>query len=83
MCILNIIEKIKNCICFDPEYKKLIMVDNGIIGDTIDLVINAVNGKLDFASAITTGKKWCMFAFLKILSMRSKKKNKNRSQIQP
>ena len=61
----------------------VIMIDNGIIGDTIDLVINAVNGKLDFASAITTGKKWCMFAFFKILSMRSKKKNKNRSQIQP
>ena len=41
----------------DEEDRKLCMtmINNGIVGDTIDLVINAVNGKLDFDDVVETG----------------------------
>ena len=56
----------------------IIMIDSGIIGETIDIVINAINGKLDMSSAISTGQNCCIFGFRKLLSMISNKKNKNR-----
>lgn len=63
------------------------LIDNGTIGDTIDLVISASRGKLKANNAMEKGKKMCItmgIAFLrKILSR--KKKNKtvksNRSNI--
>ena len=53
----------------DDEDRKLCMtmINNGVVGDTIDLVINAVNGKLDFDDVIETGSRCCMFALLKFL----------------
>ena len=53
----------------DEEDRKLCMtmINNGIVGDTIDLVINAVNGKLDFDDVVETGSRCCMFALLKVL----------------
>ena len=44
------------------------MIDNGIVGDTIDLVINAINGKLDFDDIVETGSRCCMFASIKLLN---------------
>ena len=49
----------------DDEDRKLcmIMINNGVVGDTIDLVINAVNGKLDFDDVIETGSRCCMLLY--------------------
>lgn len=49
------------------------MIKDGIIGDTIDLVINAANGKLDINQVIDTGSKCCFF-FLKRGSKEKRKK---------
>lgn len=60
----------------DDEDRKLCMtmINNGVVGDTIDLVINAVNGKLDFDDVIETGSRCCMFALLKFLQSNSSNK---------
>lgn len=60
----------------DDEDRKLcmIMINNGVVGDTIDLVINAVNGKLDFDDVIETGSRCCMFALLQFLQSNASNK---------
>tara|TARA_Y100000389_G_scaffold77467_1_gene74219 strand:+ start:51 stop:488 length:438 start_codon:yes stop_codon:yes gene_type:complete len=60
----------------DDEDRKLcmIMINNGVVGDTIDLVINAVNGKLDFDDVIETGSRCCMFALLQFLKSNASNK---------
>ena len=60
----------------DDEDRKLCMamINNGIVGDTIDLVINAVNGKLDFDDVIETGSRCCMFALLQFLQSNASNK---------
>ena len=50
------------------------MINNGVVGDAIDLVINAVNGKLDFDDVIETGSRCCIFALLKFLQSNSSNK---------
>lgn len=65
------------------EYDKqlcMAMIDSGIIGDTIDLVINAHNGKLNYNSSVTTGTKCCFFIMLKALSYNKKQRNKVKPQ---
>ena len=54
------------------------MIDNGVIGDTIDLVINAHNGKLNYNKTLKTGSKCCFFIILKAMSY-----NKNRNKVKP
>lgn len=57
------------------------MINNGIIGDTIDLVINAVNGKLDLDEVIETGSKCCIFILLDLFrKQRNKRLNKKKQQ---
>ena len=60
----------------DDEDRKLCitMINNGVVGDAIDLVINAVNGKLDFDDVIETGSRCCIFALLKFLQSNSSNK---------
>tara|TARA_B100000900_G_C20548266_1_gene703573 strand:- start:117 stop:554 length:438 start_codon:yes stop_codon:yes gene_type:complete len=62
----------------DEEDRKLCMamINNGIVGDTIDLVINAVNGKLDFDDVIETGNKCCLFLVFKFLQNNTRNKRK-------
>ena len=64
-----LIKKVVENSDMDEEDRKLCMtmINNGIVGDTIDLVINAVNGKLDFDDVVETGSRCCMFALLKVL----------------
>ena len=64
-----LIKKVVENADMDEEDRKLCMamINNGIVGDTIDLVINAVNGKLDFDDVVETGSRCCMFALLKVL----------------
>jgi|TARA_B110000114_G_C14891356_1_gene316886 hypothetical protein len=52
------------------------MIETGLVGDTIDLVVNAHNGKLDFDSVVETSRKCCFFAFLKLMLERREKRNK-------
>jgi len=58
------------------------MINNGIVGDTIDLVINAVNGKLDLEDVIETGSKCCVFILLNLFreQQRNKRLNKRRER---
>lgn len=82
-----LIKKVVENSDMDEEDRKLCMamINNGIVGDTIDLVINAVNGKLDFDDVVETGSRCCMFALLKVLqtnnrtNKRQKIKEKNKS----
>lgn len=68
----------------DEEDRKLCMtmIDNGIVGDTIDLVINAINGKLDFDDIVETGSRCCMFASIKLLN-NNNSNSKKRQKIKP
>jgi len=77
--ITKVVENAK----LDEDDKKLCMamIDNGVIGDTIDLVVNAHNGKLDLGDVVETGSKCCFFILLKILSDRKDNRQKNRKTI--
>lgn len=80
LAILLITKVVENA-TLDEDDKKLCMamIDNGVIGDTIDLVVNAHNGKLDFGDVVETGSKCCFFILLKMLSDR--KGNRQKRQI--
>ena len=80
LAILLITKVVENA-TLDEDDKKLCMamIDNGVIGDTIDLVVNAHNGKLDFGDVVETGSKCCFFILLKMLSDR--KDNRQKRQI--
>tara|TARA_B110000305_G_C19431523_1_gene636482 strand:+ start:793 stop:1215 length:423 start_codon:yes stop_codon:yes gene_type:complete len=69
-----LIKKVVDNSDMDEEDRKLCitMINNGIVGDTIDLVINAVNGKLDFSDVIETGSRCCMFVLFKFLQDNNK-----------
>ena len=62
----------------DEEDRKLCMamINNGIVGDAVDLVINAVNGKLDFDDVIETGSRCCLFLVFKFLQNNTRNKRK-------
>lgn len=79
-----LIKKVVENSDMDEEDRKLCMamINNGIVGDTIDLVINAVNGKLDFDDVVETGSRCCMFALLKVLQTnnRTNKRQKIRAK---
>ena len=64
LAILLITKVVENA-TLDEDDKNLCMamIDNGVIGDTIDLVVNAHNGKLDFGDVVETGSKCCFFIF--------------------
>ena len=65
----------------DDRVLCMAMINNGIIGDTIDLVINAVNGKLDFEQVVETGSKCCVTILLKLLNDgRNKRKERKRNE---
>jgi len=68
-----LISKVVENANLEKDNQKLcnIMIEEGVIGDTIDLVINAHNGKLDFGQLVETGSNCCI-TFLK------KKKKKQR-----
>lgn len=80
LAILLITKVVENA-TLDEDDKKLCMamIDNGVIGDTIDLVVNAHNGKLNFGDVVETGSKCCFFILLKMLSDR--KDNRQKRQI--
>lgn len=80
LAILLITKVVENA-TLDEDDKNLCMamIDNGVIGDTIDLVVNAHNGKLDFGDVVETGSKCCFFILLKMLSDR--KDNRQKRQI--
>ena len=82
LAILLITKVVENA-TLDEDDKKLCMamIDNGVIGDTIDLVVNAHNGKLDFGDVVDTGSKCCFFILLKMLSDRKDNRQKNRQTI--
>ena len=82
LAILLITKVVENA-TLDEDDKKLCMamIDNGVIGDTIDLVVNAHNGKLDFGDVVETGSKCCFFILLKMLSDRKDNRQKNRQTI--
>jgi len=82
LAILLITKVVENA-TLDEDDKKLCMamIDNGVIGDTIDLVVNAHNGKLDFGDVVETGSKCCFFILLKMLSDRKENRQKNRQTI--
>tara|TARA_Y100000389_G_scaffold27434_1_gene23545 strand:+ start:2235 stop:2663 length:429 start_codon:yes stop_codon:yes gene_type:complete len=79
-----LIKKVVENADMDEEDRKLCMamINNGVVGDTIDLVINAVNGKLDFDDVVETGSRCCMFALLKVLQTnnRTNKRQKIRAK---
>lgn len=54
MCILNIIEKIKNCICFDQEYKKLIMIDITDDNNNSEITYSVVSSDTDMSSEVSS-----------------------------
>jgi hypothetical protein len=78
-----LIKKVVENADMDEEDRKLCMtmINNGVVGDTIDLVINAVNGKLDFDDVIEAGSRCCMFALFKFLQNNTKSRRK-RQRIQ-
>ena len=82
LAILLITKVVENA-TLDEDDKNLCMamIDNGVIGDTIDLVVNAHNGKLDFGDVVDTGSKCCFFILLKMLSDRKDNRQKNRQTI--
>jgi DNA-binding ferritin-like protein (Dps family) len=82
LAILLITKVVENA-TLDEDDKNLCMamIDNGVIGDTIDLVVNAHNGKLDFGDVVETGSKCCFFILLKMLSDRKDNRQKNRQTI--
>jgi len=82
LAILLITKVIENA-TLDENDRKLcmVMIDSGVIGDTIDLVINAHNGKLYLGDVVEKSSKCCMFILLKMLSDRKYNRQNKRYKI--
>ena len=78
-----LIKKVVENADMDEEDRKLCMtmINNGVLGDTIDLVINAVNGKLDFDDIIETGSRCCIFVLFKFLQGNNKLNKRKKIEL--
>jgi hypothetical protein len=53
------------------------MINNGIIGNTIDLVINAANGKLDISQVIEETTNCCFIPCIRYFQLNRQSRKKN------
>tara|TARA_B100001769_G_C21752850_1_gene412304 strand:- start:11 stop:418 length:408 start_codon:yes stop_codon:yes gene_type:complete len=78
--VIDLVKKFVNDSKIDNKEKEICLelINNGTLGETIDLVVDASNGNLDINNIIDLGSSCCAILLKRLLEKKDKRKKKKK-----